>query len=59
LTSFLAFDFRKLSIKLSLNLLDPQLTNTTKEDDEAEDDIADLESNIINKVILYLTIRIS
>jgi len=50
--SYLAFDFRKLPIKLALSLLDPQLTNTTNED-EIEDDILIEESNIINKVIIF------
>ena len=36
-TSLLSFDFKSLSIKLSLSLLDPQLTTTTTIDDDDRD----------------------
>jgi N-acetyltransferase 10 len=36
-TSLLSFDFKSLSIKLSLSLLDPQLTTTTSIDDDDRD----------------------
>ena len=53
-TSLLSFDFKNLSIKLSLSLLDPQLTTTTSIDDD-ERDLIERKNMTKEQIELFIT----
>ena len=53
-TSLLSFDFKSLSIKLSLSLLDPQLTTTTSIDDD-ERDLIERKNMTKEQIELFIT----